>query len=181
MADPAITAATPGRSLRIEPLEDIQKGLCCCCGHLAAAAAVAGNALCLTCVPAYALDEPGIDDVATLIWLPHVEQGALSRCVTALHVACAAEGATIHDETLTGRSKDARRVLDALLACRAGSNERIGTDRPSLLRAAMRALQGHKPPRPEGETGLRVLTLGLWFPDHPRRYYDAAAEWAKSG
>lgn len=144
-----------------------------------AAVTVSRRPLCLTCAPAFALDEPGIDDVATLIWLPHLDQGALGRCVTALHVAAKAAGHTVYDQGLSGEALSAKRAFEALLSCRLGALEKIGTDRPSLYRSALKSLSRN--PLPEAhETGLRILMRGTWFPDNPRRYVDAVTEWAGS-
>lgn len=144
-----------------------------------AAVTVSGRPLCLTCAPAFALDEPGIDDVATLIWLPHLDQGALGRCVTALHVAAKAAGHTVYDQGLSGEALSAKRAFEALLSCRLGAVEKIGTDRPSLYRSALKSLSRN--PLPEAhETGLRILMRGTWFPDNPRRYVNAVTEWAGS-
>lgn len=144
-----------------------------------AAVTVSGRPLCLTCAPAFALDEPGIDDVATLIWLPHLDQGALGRCVTALHVAAKTAGHTVYDQGLSGEALSAKRAFEALLSCRLGALEKIGTDRPSLYRSGLKRLSRN--PFPEAhETGLRILMRGTWFPSNPRRYLDAAQEWAVS-
>jgi hypothetical protein len=165
--------------LTVEDLNAPMTGYCTCCEHMLAAVTVAGRSLCLTCAPAFALDEPGIDDVATLIWLPHLDQGALSRCVTALHVAARATGHTVYDQSLSGQALNAKRAFEALLSCRLGALEKIGTDRPSLYRSALKSLSRN--PLPEThETGLRILMRGTWFPDNPRRYLDAATEWAVS-
>jgi len=173
-----LASAAPER-LTAEDLTAPMSGHCTCCEHMLAAVTVSGRPLCLTCAPAFALDEPGIDDVATLIWLPHLDQGALGRCVTALHVAAKAAGHTVYDQGLSGEALSAKRAFEALLSCRLGALEKIGTDRPSLYRSALKSLSRN--PFPEAhETGLRILMRGKWFPDNPRRYLDAAQEWAVS-
>ena len=172
-------ASAARERLTVEDLKAPLSGHCTCCEHMLAAVNVAGRPLCLTCAPAFALDEPGIDDVATLIWLPHLDQGALGRCVTALHVAARAAGHTVYDQALPGQALSAKRAFEALLSCRLGAVEKIGTDRPSLYRSALKSLSRN--PLPEAhETGLRILMRGTWFPDNPRRYVDAVTEWAGS-
>lgn len=179
MLSPRPSSSRDTKKLIIEDMTLPMIEHCTCCEYLLAAVTVAGKPLCLTCAPAFALDEPGIDDVATLIWLPHLDQGVLGRCVTALHVAARAAGHTLYDQSLSGQALSAKRAFEALLFCRLGALEKIGTDRPSLYRSALKSLSRH--PLPEAhETGLRILMRGTWFPENPRRYLEATTEWALS-
>ncbi|MFT8643472.1 hypothetical protein [Gluconacetobacter sp.] len=131
----------------------------------------------MTCVPAFALDEPDIDKVSALIWLPHLDQPVVSRLVTAVHTARAADTTAIPTTDPVGFAKAAQAVLDMLLAQRAAAIARIGTDRPSVLRAAGLSLNGISIPKRTGVSAVRSVALGGWFGPDNGLYQSAAAEW----
>ncbi|MBB2164483.1 hypothetical protein HLH26_08005 [Gluconacetobacter sp. 1b LMG 1731] len=133
----------------------------------------------MTCVPAFALDEPDIDKVSALIWLPHLDQPVVSRLVTAVHTARAADSTVIPTTGPVGFAKAAHAVLDMLLAQRAAAIARIGTDRPSVLRAAGLSLNGITIPKRTGVSALRFVALGGWFGPDNGLYQSAAAEWIR--
>jgi len=170
MEDLVLLARSSHGALVASALGPGEADACRCCGAAPAVLQVAGFLLCRTCVPAFALDEPGIDDIASLIWLPHVDQGVLGRIVAALHAAAGQQGLTIHDVDLRGQAALARMAFDALKAQEAGAIARIGTARPSALRTAALALD--QVARRRGETGLRVLFNGNWFANAPDRYFE---------
>lgn len=164
--------------LRISQAEPGEGRSCGCCGQLPPAGAVASQALCLTCLPAFALDEPGIDSVGQLIWLPTMDQGVLSRLVAGLHTACARTGSTVFDGGAEGAA--ARQLFHTLRRTQSEAVVRVGTHRLSELRAALRLQRSiERQERRAEESGLRVLMLGTWFDDDPGRYQRAASEWAR--
>lgn len=175
--DPVSLSMQPAGALRLGPLAANAPDRCACCGHLAPAASVAGRPLCMTCVPAFALDEPDIDKVSALIWLPHLDQPVVSRLVTAVHTARAADTTANPTTDPVGFAKAAQAVLDMLLAQRAAAIARIGTDRPSVLRAAGLSLNGITIPKRTGVSALRFVALGGWFGPDNGLYQSAAAEW----
>jgi|GEM_PF-2948028 len=143
--------------------------ICVCCQHAKATVSVAGKALCPTCFPVYALDTPRIDEMASLIWLPHVDQGVLSRLVLALHSACAQQGETISTAT-TGQAGHAAAIFAELRALAGGVIERIGTAQVSHLRDAAKKLRDDPLQRKYVASGIRVLHHGVGLPDEPHAY-----------
>lgn len=173
-----VALARSNEPLRLSPLGDGAASICACCGHMQAKHMVGARGLCLTCAPAFAIDEPDIDTVAQLIFLPAMDQGVLSRLVAALHTACAATGHSVFDPSQEGASGAAGRVFGTLRAAHVDAIARTGTDRPSELRAALRGQSIQRAPVSNGESGLRVLMLGTWFAEDPSLYRRAARQWA---
>lgn len=132
---------------------------CTCCQHAKARWSVEGHLLCPTCVPAYALDAPSIDEVASLIWLPQVDQGVLSRFTLALHLARALEHHSVGPIS-SEASECAAATLSELRALSAGVIERIGTAQISHLREAARGLDQPPLQRAHYTCGIRVLHHG---------------------
>lgn len=162
--DPVQMAMMDGADLRVGHLAQTAPARCDCCGHLPPAGTVAGLSLCTTCLPAFALDEYDIDCVTRLIWCPLFDQGALSRLVTALQAVSAKHETTLWSQELSGEPLAAKRVFDTLKKQCEPAVSLLGTDRPSRLRAAARAL----PRRPDHAlSGIRCLTVSTWFAKSP--------------
>jgi hypothetical protein len=176
-----VALARTNTLLRLSSFAPAVTGLCSCCAHMPATHAIEGRDLCLTCVPAFVMDEPDIDAVAQLVFLPAMDQGVLSRMVVALHTACAAAGCSVFDAAEHGTAVAARRIFGSLRAKHVEAVARTGTDRPSELRAALRGRPPRAAPGPGVESGVRVLMLGRWFAEDPGLYRRAAQEWARGG
>ena len=180
MVPDVMTKGASDAVLRITVLAEGKTPACSCCGHLPASGIVARDAYCLTCLPAFALDETDIDSVARVMWLPEMDQGVLSRLVTGLHTACAAQNVTMTRGTADGRAQSARGVFAELRKRESEAVARIGTDRPSELRATLRHMRATKMTSDRvGESGLRILSLGTWFATDPGCYEAAAKAWAQ--
>jgi hypothetical protein len=171
MQDLVTLARAPSHSLVPSDREPGDGAVCACCAAARAVHFVGDTPLCLTCLPAWALDAPGIDEIACLIWLPHLDQGVLSRITAALHAAAAHEGHTIHDRKLTGRPAAARLAYDALKELEGEVVQRLGSSRLSDLRQAVLRLSDSQIANRQGESGLRVLFSGRWFAPQPDRYF----------
>ena len=165
--------------LRLSPLGAGTASLCTCCSHMQATHLTGTRSLCLTCAPAFAMDEPDIDAVAQLIFLPAMDQGVLSRLVVALHTACAAAGCSVFDAPNEGAAGAARSVFGTLRAAHVDAVTRTGTDRPSELRAALRGQNIRDARRSSVESGVRVLMLGTWFAEDAGLYRRCAEDWAR--
>ncbi|GBQ91228.1 hypothetical protein [Asaia krungthepensis] len=168
MQDLVRYARSPG-TLIASRFEGPDETICTCCQHARATVSVAGKALCPTCLPAYALDTPRIDETASLIWLPHVDQGVLSRLTLALHAVCAQQGEAIGTAT-TGPAGHAGAIFAELRAQAGGLIERIGTAQISHLREAARKLSQAPLQRQHVASGIRVLHHGVGLPDEPNSY-----------
>lgn len=124
----------------------------------------ADKASCAHCHIALHLERPRIDDEAVLVWLPELDQRAINVLCRELAVQLRAVGALLH-ATPSGRPSPEVSTLRAsfdALARRAGAAAaRLGTDRPSDLADALRAMPPGLGDR-QGERlgGLRVLPLG---------------------
>lgn len=165
--NPVELAMKQGAGLHVTPLPENPPTRCECCGHLAPFGTVAGHALCVTCLPAFALDEYDIDQVATLIWCPFFDQGTLNRLVSALHAVCAQHGTTLTASSLSGEPLAAKRVFDVLHSQHSLAFRALGTDRPSVLREAAQTLP---PGHDHALSGIRCLTLDTWFSEEPHRF-----------
>lgn len=168
MQDLVRTARSPG-TLMASPLGEMDETICICCQHARATVAVAGEPLCPTCLPAYALDTPHIDEIASLIWLPQCDQGVLSRLTLALHSACAQQGETISTAS-TGQAGHAAAIFAELRALAGELIKRIGTAQISHLREAARKLSQAPLQRQHVASGIRVLHHGVGLPDEPDSY-----------
>ncbi|QEO18866.1 hypothetical protein [Acetobacter vaccinii] len=136
---------------------------CACCDFQPARTRVAGTSLCLTCAPAYALDQDGLDHLAHLIWMPRFDQGVLSRMVRAIHAAnLLAESVTdtaIHDQAQRGKH-----ILDALIRTRGQARECLGIDSLTQLRKTVSSMAVREFVGRSSMTGLRVLLYRpAWF------------------
>jgi len=166
------------RKLLASAFEGPAERICICCQHAKATVLVAENAVCPTCLPAYALDTPHIDEMASLIWLPQLDQGVLSRLVLALHFACAQQNETIRTAT-TGLAGHAAAMFAELYAQGDGLIERIGTNQITHLREAAEKLAKDPVQRRHFTNGIRVLHHGTGLPGEPevyRRYLDTLRE-----
>ncbi|MBB2156629.1 hypothetical protein HLH33_09960 [Gluconacetobacter diazotrophicus] len=164
-------ARAPSGTLTLSERKPDSGTRCGCCAADHAVHLVADIPLCLTCVPAFALDEEGIDNIASIIWLPHVDQGVLSRLTAALHAVAAQEGHRVLDSNLTGWSAKASLSYKALVVRQTAAIAKMGSSRPSELRAAVLGLSEEQMDGRKGESGLRILINGTWFASHPDRYY----------
>lgn len=140
---------------------------CACCGFQQAPTSIGDLPLCLTCAPAFALDMPGIDQVARLIWLPHIDQGMLSQLVRALHVARLSDG-----------QRDRANGLAALAARSAEAEQRLGTCLISEFRHAVRDGGDTSRVAESVLPGIRVLALGRWFDPDADLYDVHLQRWA---
>ncbi len=169
MYDPVIHARAPEGALRLST-QGIRPGQgCMCCGRIDARVAVAHVVVCLTCAPAYALDEPDIETVAALIWLPQMDQGVLGRLVSAIHLA--RKHPEITDVAGMGVTADhASRTFGELHALRAEARKRFGTDSPATLRRVVSRTPSPDLDARNGMSGLRILMRGTWFGTDPDFY-----------
>lgn len=180
MFDLVTLARAPRGALRLEALSPADGPIeCACCQAAPAEATVAGIPLCMTCQPGIALDEPEIDNLVSIIWLPHLDQGMLSRLVAAIHMAAAREGTTVHQASLTGRTAHARAAFKGLRALESEALQRLGTTRVSEFRAAALALTESDVANRSSESGLKLLFNGSWFSAQAGRYNDMLRESAR--
>jgi len=170
MLDP-VRYARADRILTAKKLAEPGTTICACCQHMPATATVGDTALCPTCLPAFALDANGIDHVASLIWLPQLEQGVLSRLVLTLHVTCARQSVTVRTAA-TGEAGIAALNFELLKIRENALVDRIGTARISEFRKACRKLDSDPVQRAHFVNGIRVLHHGKWFGDAPQLYSD---------
>lgn len=150
-------------------LEEPGTTICACCQHMPATATVGDTALCPTCLPAFALDAHGIDHVASLIWLPQLEQGVLSRLVLTLHVTCARQSVTVRTAA-TGEAGIAAMNFELLKRREDALVNRIGTTKISEFRESCKELKTDPVQRAHFVNGIRVLHHGCWFSDAPQLY-----------
>lgn len=170
MLDP-VRYARADKLLIVEKIKEPGTTICACCQHMSATATVGDTALCPTCLPAFALDAHGIDDVASLIWLPQLEQGVLSRLVLTLHVTCARQSVTVRTAA-TGEAGIAALNFELLKMRENALVDRIGTAKISEYRKACRKLDSDPVQRAHFISGIRVLHHGNSFSDAPQFYSD---------
>lgn len=176
MFDPITHARAPTGALRLS-MNPVTEGQdCVCCRNTTARLLVADIPLCPTCAPAYALDEPDIDTVAVLIWLPQMDQGVLGRLASAIYVA------KTHPDAASGegaaRAEQANRVFLALYKLREQAQERFGTNSPAALRRIVSTTPCDDLFGRQGTSGLRILMRGQWFRTDPDFYTRTLRSWA---
>ena len=126
-----------------------------------------GGECCPLCALPSSLDRPSIDQEAVLIWLPEIQQRALTPLVRAGHLVLHEAGVspTIDRVPIMPLSDPAQDALTMLAALRQRSSEvatRLGTSSPRVLGAAvLEATARRAEPLPFG--GIRVLPLGRWI------------------
>ncbi|WP_025827376.1 hypothetical protein [Acetobacter okinawensis] len=151
----------PKGSLTTRLLPPNTQTACACCGLSGATLTINDSALCLVCAPAYAADEEQIDRHAAIIWLPQLDQGSLSRLLSAAWTALLVRrsGQPAHNHALT--------ILDDLSAKRETAIEKVGTYYPSRLRLAASSLAPHHIfKRHHAVSGLRILPVAAWREQH---------------
>ncbi|GBR20276.1 MULTISPECIES: hypothetical protein [Asaia] len=161
--------ARADKELNAQKLVGPKSTICACCQHMPATATVGDTTLCPTCLPAFALDASGIDHVASLIWLPQLEQGVLSRLVLTLHVTCARQSVTVRTAA-TGEAGIAAMNFELLKRRETALVNRIGTAKISEFREACKELKIDPVQRAHFVNGIRVLHHGCWFGDAPQLY-----------
>lgn len=142
---------------------------CPCCGMTGVNTSVHDQKLCMVCAPAFALDDPDADTISTVIWLPQIDQGFLSRLIYAAYSARLVQSnSNILELDLAARSYD---VLSELESLRAEAKRIIGTDQVSVLRRLIQHIPQYSLfQRQNRPTGLRVLPLAPWFDIHAQDY-----------
>ncbi|MCE2576669.1 hypothetical protein [Komagataeibacter sp. FNDCR2] len=176
MFDPITHARAPKGALRLS-MNPVPEGQGCkCCGNMSARLSVADIPLCPTCAPAYALDEPDIDTVAVLIWLPQMDQGVLGRLASAIYVAKTRPD--VANGEGSARAEQANRVFLALYKLREQAQERFGTNSPAALRRIVSNTPRHDLDGRHGTSGLRILMRGRWFSVNPEFYTRTLRLWA---
>lgn len=127
-----------------------------------------GPAACALCFLVHHLERPRIDDEAVLIWLPEMDQRAISLVCREMHLSLHAAHEPLCDDACrrSDGSEVVRisRVRAALRARGDGAASRLGTDRPSELGEALRCLpRAARLRQPELLGGLRLLPRGRFF------------------
>ena len=138
---------------------------CSCCGIQGVSMSVSGLKFCTVCAPAYSVDEPDIDAVCALIWLPHIDQGFLSRLLRAAYAARYVS--TDPTPLQLSMASSANNLLIELEKIRSSAKRMIGTDQISVLRSvAPKIPQFNLFLRLQRVSGLRILPLEPWFTLH---------------
>lgn len=126
---------------------------------------VCGDKLCIVCAPAFSVDDPDTDKFSTLVWLPQIDQGYLSRLVRSAYQAQYVPASSPPDAV--ERASRAYDTLTELENLRSVVKQMIGTDRISVLRKLIPDIPQHDLFfRLKRVSGLRVLPLGPWFDLH---------------
>lgn len=159
----AFRAAKGSQKVTFETLN--MQSICPCCGMAGVNTSVEEQKFCMVCAPAYGVDEPDVDTVSVIIWLPHLDQGLLSRLLCSAYAARFVSSPVCTAEVvMASRSYD---ILAELEALRSEAKRRIGTDCVSVLRKLIPNIpQLSLFQRGIHLSGLRILPLGSWFDIH---------------
>ncbi len=156
---------------------------CACCAQPGAMFRDDGQPpLCALCHLPTHLDRPSIDDEAVLIWLPELDQRALSVICRELHLQLRAAGEKMdgpaEDGAVSQSAAGLRTAESALLQRSEGAVVRLGSDRPSELAEALRLLPSSTRERQsELLGGLRLLPRGRFFAEHQDIYPEIVDAW----
>lgn len=190
-----LDATTPDAEPR--PVPDLPHARCGFCGQpspgwLFAARTFEGapTVACALCHLPLRLDRPRIDQEAVLVWLPEMSQAALNALVRAIHIDRRSRGDDlVHGEPPRPHPHGLAPALaqvaawhaSAAIAARsAAAADRLGTELPSELAAALHQLSPATRARlPELLAGLRLLPLGRFFLDAADVYPDVVDAWRK--
>lgn len=138
---------------------------CSCCGEMGTSVSASGAKLCIVCAPAFCVDEPDTDKVSTLIWLPQIDQGFVSRLLRSAYQARYVPASS--PPAAVERASRAYDILTELENLRSVAKQIIGTDRISVLRKLIPEIpQYNLFLRSKRVSGLRVLPLAPWFDFH---------------
>lgn len=166
---------TLGLCLEVQEMPDIPPRLAPpfpACGYCAQGGAlfrrVDGPPACALCFLVHHLERPRIDDEAVLIWLPEMDQRAISLICRGMHLRLDAAHEPLCDDARR-RSNGSEvirinRAREALRARAEAAASRVGTDRPSKLGDALRCLRrAARLRQSELLGGLRLLPRGRFF------------------
>lgn len=139
---------------------------CCnCCGIRGVSMTVLDAQLCMVCAPAFCVDEPEIDALSTLIWLPQIDQGFLSRLLRAAYAARYVQSDP--DPIQLAMASRANDLLTELGKLRSDAKRVTGTDQVSTIRRLAPGIpQYNLFLRRKRVSGLRILPLEPWFDMH---------------
>ena len=143
----------------------------------------ASHRSCAHCHLACHLERARIDEEATLVWLPEIEQRSLNVLCRELYQRMHLLGVGLGEDAPVGPDPEAAALRAARAALLQRSDtvaSRLGTSRPSDLADALRFL----PPalhdrRGELLGGLRVLPLGRFFAGHRDVYPEILEAWRR--
>lgn len=180
MFDIITHARAPAGTLIMDEITPAGSQRCACCDLQPARTRVAGTPLCLTCAPAYALDQNGLGALTCLIWQPRFDQGVLSRMVHAIHAATLL-AASVPDTAIQEQAQRGQDILAELNRTRAQARACLGTDSPAELREIVSSMAFGEFIGRTSVSGVRVLLLKPdWFaPDvdlYRRDLQDALAQ-----
>lgn len=144
--------------------------VCGYCGQPGAMFGAVGNApaCCVLCHLVRHLERPRIDEEAILIWLPEMDQRILNVICREMHLALHAAHQPLDNEApRRGDAADLAQIHHAHQVLRQRTEHaavRLGTDRPSELAEALRALPRQaRTRRADLLGGLRLLPRGRFF------------------
>lgn len=177
------------------PVADLPHARCAFCGQAspgwlfaARSRSATPAAACALCHLPLRLDRPRIDEEAVLVWLPEVSQAALNALVRSIHIDRRTRGDDlVHGEPPRPHPHGLAPTLAQVAAWHAGAAiaarsaaaaDRLGTELPSELAAALHRLSAATRARlPELLAGLRLLPLGRFFLDAADVYPSVVDAW----